>query len=257
MRVGLSARRAAQDSDVDAEVFGGDDRDGVDDVSRAVEELQLTTDGQDEGILRRRFIFRQDLATDKKLTRRVPEFLDGRPRSECVSHVAVCTCGFSSISSGGRATLLETAAFIQFMYGRVPADLQAEVTVWDSRTKHSNHVPFTDPKGVVLAAAQREMQGFDCYYGVGLTRPGLGTGLRGSKFDVVALPAFYLDVDIRGDGHASQALPTESEAFEVIEMCSLEPTLIVHSGGGLHAYWCFEEAWIIAPGETEKANNLV
>jgi hypothetical protein len=142
------------------------------------------------------------------------------------------------------------------MYGRVPVDLQAEVTVWDSRTKHSSHVPFTDPKGVVLAAAQREVQGFDCYYGVGLTRPGLGTGLRGTKFDVVALPAFYLDVDIQGDGHASQMLPTESEAFDVIDMCAIEPTLIVHSGGGLHAYWCFEEAWIVAPGETDKINNL-
>ena len=108
----------------------------------------------------------------------------------------------------------------------------------------------------MAAAAQRAIRGLDCYYGVGLTRTGLGQGLRGSKFDVVALPAFFLDVDIKGDGHASQALPTEDEAFAILETCPLEPTLIVHSGGGLHAYWVFEEAWIIAPGETDKVNSL-
>ena len=152
--------------------------------------------------------------------------------------------------------LLDTAGFLKFMYGRVPPELGAEVTVWDSRTKHSSHVKFQDTNAVVLAAAQREIMGYDCYYGVGLTRLGLGTGSRGTKFDVIALPGFWLDVDIAGDGHASESLPSESDAYSVIEMCALEPTIVVHSGGGLHAYWCFEEAWIIAPGETDKINSL-
>jgi hypothetical protein len=151
---------------------------------------------------------------------------------------------------------LDTADFIRFMYGRVPSDLQADVTVWDAKTKNSSHVLFTDTNAVVVAAAQRVIQGIDAYYGVCLTRRGLGSGARGGKFDVLALPGFWIDVDVAGDGHASQALPSEAEAFAIIEQCPLDPTVVVHSGGGLHAYWCFEEAWVLVPGETDKVNNL-
>jgi len=151
---------------------------------------------------------------------------------------------------------LDTAGFVKFLYGRVPVDHPGEITIWDSKTRQSSHVAFSDTGAVVAAAAQRVIQGVDCYYGVGLTRPSLGSGLRGTKFDVTVLPAFFLDVDIAGDGHASKALPSEDEAYAILEVCPLEPTLVVHSGGGLHAYWVFEEAWIVAPGETDKLNNL-
>lgn len=142
------------------------------------------------------------------------------------------------------------------MYDRVPSGLLADVTVWDAKTKQSSHIAWTDRQGIVLAVAQRVMRGIDSYYGVGLTREDLGSGLRGTKYDVVALPGFWIDIDIAGDGHASKALPSQDEAFGILESCPLEPTLIVHSGGGLHAYWLFEDAWVLQSGEHDEANNL-
>ena len=150
----------------------------------------------------------------------------------------------------------KTVGFLKSIYAGVRSEQQGETTIWDSTTKHSSHLTYTDTNAIVAAAAQRVIQGFECYYGVGLTRPGLGPAARGTKFDVMTLPAFFLDVDIRGDGHASQALPTGDEAYAILEAGPLEPTLIVHSGGGLHAYWCFEEAWLIAPNETDRVNEL-
>ncbi len=72
---------------------------------------------------------------------------------------------------------------------------------------------------------------------------------------MVAIPGFWLDVDIAGPGHASAALPNEAQAYEIVDMCPLPATIVVHSGRGLHAYWIFEQPWVLAPGETEKANN--
>ena len=142
------------------------------------------------------------------------------------------------------------------MYDRVPSGLLADVTVWDAKTKQSSHVPWTDRQGIVFAVAQRVMRGIDNYYGVGLTREDLGPGLRGTKYDVVALPGFWMDIDVAGEGHASKSLPSQEEAFGILETCPLEPTLIVHSGGGLHAYWLFEDALILQPGDHDRINNL-
>lgn len=149
---------------------------------------------------------------------------------------------------------MDTAAFIRFLYERVPGGHAGDVTIWDSKTKQSVHTPFGDTQAIVLAAAQRVIQGFETYYGVALARPGLSAGRRGGKRDVVVLPAFWLDVDIKGPGHASPNLPTLEEAEDILLSCPLEPTLVVESGGGLHAYWCVEDPWIIEAGGHETPN---
>lgn len=149
--------------------------------------------------------------------------------------------------------LLDTAAFVRFLYERVPAGFAGDVTVWDSKTKQSAHVPFEDVNGIVLAAAQRVIQGFETYYGVALAKRGLSSSRRGGKRDVVALTSWWLDVDIKGPGHAAENLPTLEEAEDILLSFPLEPTFVVESGGGLHAYWCVEDPWII-DGDYETVN---
>jgi hypothetical protein len=141
------------------------------------------------------------------------------------------------------------------MYARARPDLQGEITVWDVQTRQSSHIPISDPDAVAAAAAERVKNGYDAYWGVCPTKPGLGSGLRGTKFDVVALLGFWMDVDILGPGHAGKDLPNEPEAYEIIDSCPLPATIVVHSGRGLHAYWLFEQPWILASGDHEKANN--
>lgn len=95
------------------------------------------------------------------------------------------------------------------------------------------------------------------YYGVGLTRSGLGSGLRGGKLDVVGIPGFWLDVDLKGPGHKAQNLPEGLEGgAAMLELCPFAPTAVVDSGRGLHAYWLFDHFFPIESGQHERINNV-
>ncbi len=71
----------------------------------------------------------------------------------------------------------------------------------------------------------------------------LGSHRRGKRAEVTLLPALWIDIDIAGPGHAANNLPRD--VTEVVEGLlvpfGLDPTMLVHSGGGLHAYWCLDK----------------
>lgn len=85
--------------------------------------------------------------------------------------------------------------------------------------------------------------GWGAYFAVGLRRQGLGRWRRGSKNDILALPALFVDLD----DHTPQAL-SKLRAF------ILPPSCIVDSGGGgFHAYW-----WLCQPTiELDRARRML
>ncbi len=97
----------------------------------------------------------------------------------------------------------------------------------------SRHIRLND-RVALLDALQRlsdtNQMGWGAYYAVGLRQPGLTRWKRGGVADVVALPAFYTDVDLPMD-----------KALTKLRRASLPPSVIVHSGGGIHAYWLLDE----------------
>src|SRR5262249_28310263 len=73
-----------------------------------------------------------------------------------------------------------------------------------------------------------------------------------------ALPGFFIDLDLAGPGHAEMALPRSVDAvreFLAVTM-PLPPSLVVHSGGGLHLYWLFRELWTLDHPEERRAAQL-
>ena len=71
----------------------------------------------------------------------------------------------------------------------------------------------------------------------------LERGERGSVADSVSLPGLWADIDIAGPGHKTTKPlpPNQAEAARIVEEARLpEPTLWVHSGGGLYPWWLFE-----------------
>lgn len=70
---------------------------------------------------------------------------------------------------------------------------------------------------------------------------------RGTAADSLAFPGFWADLDIAGPGHAEQNLPRdEDEASAIIRESGLpEPTLWVHSGGGLYPWWLLDRPLVI------------
>ncbi len=97
----------------------------------------------------------------------------------------------------------------------------------------SRHIPL-DNRAVLLDTLQRlsdtNQMGWGAYFAVGLRKPGLGRWKRGGAAEVVALPAFYTDIDD----------PTPATLMK-LRGARLPPSVIVHSGGGYHAYWMLDE----------------
>jgi len=92
------------------------------------------------------------------------------------------------------------------------------------------------------------------YFGVCLQKDKPDDRGRGSAEGAKVMFGLWMDVDIVGEGHKGIGYPaTKDEALEFLNRQELKPTMIVHSGGGLHVYYLFDEPWIF---EDEVDNKL-
>lgn len=68
------------------------------------------------------------------------------------------------------------------------------------------------------------------------------TGARGGADDTLATPCMWGDVDFGTEGHKGEALPpTAEDAMTVIRETGIgEPTILIHSGGGLYPIWMLD-----------------
>lgn len=69
---------------------------------------------------------------------------------------------------------------------------------------------------------------------------------RPHNTDSAGLLAAWLEIDIAGEGHSDSPYPPDFDAaMRVVAEMRLKPTMVVHSGGGIHVYWIFTEAWLV------------
>lgn len=98
----------------------------------------------------------------------------------------------------------------------------------------------------------------DVYFGIGLHARAAQEG-RGDETDVIALPGLWCDLDIADAVHRVTTLPPTIEAVEVLlaHACPFAPSIVIHSGHGLQAYWLFREIWTLdTPEERCAAKTL-
>jgi putative DNA primase/helicase len=85
--------------------------------------------------------------------------------------------------------------------------------------------------------------GLDVYFGV---NPRVGGA--GKKENVHWLTAFHAELDYGKDGHKKVSeYATYEEALEAIRRYRIQPTIVIHSGGGFHCYWI-----LISPVNVKK-----
>ena len=76
-------------------------------------------------------------------------------------------------------------------------------------------------------------QGINVFFGVNPR-----TGKSGKKENVKYLSVFHVDLDYGDEGHKKISKhSTYESALNGIDQLPLQPTIIVHTGGGFHAYW--------------------
>lgn len=126
--------------------------------------------------------------------------------------------------------------FFQLLYGNLIGKNHC-LSLFNPQTKANVHCD-SDDFSVIEEWLEAK---HDVYFGLGLRRPGLNQYQRGKAEDVVALPGFWLDIDIGKDGHRSDKCPPSiEEAFELLDVIEFHPTLVVSSGYGIHIYFLFD-----------------
>jgi len=112
--------------------------------------------------------------------------------------------------------------------------------------------PYRTVDNGVKAAELLTKQGKDVWMSVGMQSKKPAGG-RGGKRDVTSIPGFWCDIDMAGPGHKTDK-PLPSTLDQALGLISWpEPSWVVSTGGGIHAYWLFTEPWQFEAGDDEPA----
>ena len=100
--------------------------------------------------------------------------------------------------------------------------------------------------------------GSDVYIGMSLSVIDRGAHHRGEAKDAAGISCLWADIDIAGDAHISKTYPPDLDAaLELVNAIRFPPSLVVHSGHGVHCYWLFKECLVFdSPEERERAAAL-
>jgi len=131
------------------------------------------------------------------------------------------------------------------------------ILVWTIRRNNAKtSYWFTDWK--MAADFVQSLPQIDVYVGVGLSPKDFGPRARCTQKDIAGIPALWIDIDISDAVHKKSNLPTNTkEAMKLFEWLPHRPTILVHSGHGLQAWWVFNEPWVFdSDGEREEAKSL-
>lgn len=90
-----------------------------------------------------------------------------------------------------------------------------------------------------LVKQVRSIAGTHCvWFGVATRKEHL-KGQRGGREDCSHLPALFADIDLEGPSHKAQGYPPDRHAVDAILSEFPEPSIMVYTGGGYHAYWVY------------------
>lgn len=132
-------------------------------------------------------------------------------------------------------------AFLEMLWTDDPPGY---IQFWEMRTKRSAYATRPSVVGDSLDGA------VDVYTGVGLAPGMLGGHVRAKAHEVVAIAGLWLDIDVDGPGRKADGVPAGSAAY-VLANAIREPTLVVNSGYGLHAWHLFKRPWAF-DGEADR-----
>ena len=134
-------------------------------------------------------------------------------------------------------------AFLETLFGEVPPEMALLLwTLHDKRSHWCTSLEEAAEVGTKLGHSE------DCYVGMGLRLRSFaalaGAKERGSARECKALGGLWADVDYQ-DGIRTKrgVFLSAREALGWLDGLPLRPTMVVDSGGGYHAYWCFKELW--------------
>jgi len=112
---------------------------------------------------------------------------------------------------------------------------------------------YNSPQAAAEAAMKLAEQGINAYSCMSMINPKVKKGKRGTAKDAKAICGCWCDIDIASpDAPKNKNVPVNlSEAMKIARGTGVRPSLVVHSGHGIHAYWLFDKAWVF-DDETDR-----
>jgi hypothetical protein len=128
----------------------------------------------------------------------------------------------------------DTLPFLHALYGGVQGFITLTALHPDGkRLAPSRYLLLNDEvafENALECLHKANARGWGAYLSVATRKRDLGRWRRGTKDDLLALPALFVDIDENPEA-----------ALDRLRNFSLPPSCIVHSGHGLHAYWFLTE----------------
>lgn len=139
----------------------------------------------------------------------------------------------------------EVDLYFRSLYGDRELDPEEQGRIAIHPSGHFNEVVyFTSARKAAEWVAEKCVS--DVFVCVGLTSC-TSRHSRGTEAHILSLPGLYADIDcdpsgFKQSGNGDVKVPrSPAEAAEILATMELQPSLLVHSGTGLHAYWLFDD----------------
>ena len=110
----------------------------------------------------------------------------------------------------------------------------------------------------MLEKAMRLTKTKDVYFGLHLMDELPPPGKRSSEKKISCMSFIHEEYDIKGSAHKEQKLPeTLEELLSFLHGLECPPSIIVHSGNGVHTYWLLQEFIMVADENREWIKRIV
>lgn len=137
-------------------------------------------------------------------------------------------------------------------------DSGMNLLIWSTKDKAKESHFFKDTTQAWEHAKKMSTNGMDVYFGLGLSDKEIKTTNKRFKADEIsAITALWMDIDYGLKDSGKKYAETPEETMSLIKQIFLQPSLIVDSGGGFHAYWILKEPWVFEDkNERSAAHKL-
>lgn len=135
---------------------------------------------------------------------------------------------------------MNPSTFLALLWGKTPPGL---IQLWTKHNKASNYL--RNPAGADIIANNQT----DIYTGVGLAARDHGKHRRCQADQIAAIAGLWVDLDVNGGPENKAGAAPNHDAARALAHIELAPTLVIHSGYGLHAWWLLEEPWVFQTTE--------
>ncbi|MBO4780670.1 MAG: DUF927 domain-containing protein, partial [Selenomonadaceae bacterium] len=158
--------------------------------------------------------------------------------------------------------LTEMIKFFNLLFGKIPANNFSYLIKFTGGNGIYSFAISDETQRVLMAhkAIELSNKGFDVWHAVNPVCVEPADGKRGDENAVSYQTAIVVDIDIRSDAHKGDPSLFAADFDEAKSFLPFTPSLIIHSGYGLHAYYIFDTPIAITDknrDELKRRNNLL